>query len=380
MGKTIFNTTLLYCSELRLPFHPLSIQKIHDAHIRIDGAADFICRVSMKSEPLNARSFYLYLRYLENTYLREELYCHCSQQSGMGGYLDGLSPSEDLAPYLRVEGVRYIAYPFVFKGKELDHMVLIWLDLENRKIYYYDPQGLASDDPRRINASYIAREFNLRDSLEELSSLCKKIPTQQMKEEPEYDTLDFLVIENEVVTQSDLLNCGTHVLYVLEQLYKGCSMNEAIERAKAVDMSRFREEMAQQIRKTNVSHAFANYTLFCSQVRLWSQVEKAVHEILTVAQDSEPCLNLSRFALSTLPSCINELTQLVRLVLKDNCFTTLPCNPADFPLLQFLDLRENPLLAETIDKIEQLKGSTRLQILYSPPTNLELPPMLKGFT
>lgn len=112
---------------------------------------------------------------------------------------------------------RYIIYPFVFPPKNamcFDHIVLIIIDQEEEKIYYYDSKGLTSDDPERMGMFRDKPQFNMHKNLVQLASMLFKKCGE--------------VIENVAIHQTDPVNCGVYVCKALERLYQGMSVPEAL--------------------------------------------------------------------------------------------------------------------------------------------------------
>lgn len=113
---------------------------------------------------------------------------------------------------------RLIAYPFVYPPSNKwspPHIVLILVDKEEKTIWYYDSQGLTSDDPSRLRIFEDDLDFNMHENLVQLSQVL--FPNEVVK-----------LVENLSVHQTDPVNCGAFICWVLEKLYKGNSIEEAL--------------------------------------------------------------------------------------------------------------------------------------------------------
>jgi len=69
-------------------------------------------------------------------------------------------------------GGDFIAYPFVYPSRgplRFAHIVLILVDRPNREIYYYDPQGLTSDDPCRKGFFDDDPDFDMHENLRQIA-------------------------------------------------------------------------------------------------------------------------------------------------------------------------------------------------------------------
>lgn len=107
-----------------------------------------------------------------------------------------------------------IAIPFVypsFGDYTYAHNVLIVVAIKNKTVYYYDPQGLTSDDPERVLA---LPTFDMRQDL-------LKLALDLFGEEGK-------VVENVAQHQSDPVNCGVFVMRALKRLKEGKSVEEAL--------------------------------------------------------------------------------------------------------------------------------------------------------
>lgn len=99
-----------------------------------------------------------------------------------------------------------IAYPYAFPGGILkyEHVVLVVVDKVNNKIYYYDPQGLSSDDVTRKT-----QEMNLREELIGLArDLAKKFGGE------------WGIEENRTKHQVNPVDCGNYVMNAMLELNK----------------------------------------------------------------------------------------------------------------------------------------------------------------
>lgn len=113
-----------------------------------------------------------------------------------------------------------IVYPFIYPGKRaiyFSHIVLIIIDKKAKKIYYYDPQGLTSNDSSRLGLFEDNKEFNMHENLVQLAKALFGQKSDQVE-----------VIENIAVHQTDPVNCGVFICRVLKRLYKGMSIPEAL--------------------------------------------------------------------------------------------------------------------------------------------------------
>lgn len=111
---------------------------------------------------------------------------------------------------------RYAVYPFIYPGSLIRaaHIVLIIIDQKKKNIYYYDPQGLTSNDPCRMGLFEDNPSFDMHKNLMQLSEYL-------FKSEGE-------VTENITALQTDPVNCGVFVCRALERLYQGKSVHEAL--------------------------------------------------------------------------------------------------------------------------------------------------------
>lgn len=107
-----------------------------------------------------------------------------------------------------------IAYPYLFPstGKlSFNHFVLVVVDLKNKKIFYYDPQGKTSDDPSRPN---VTKTANMHQNLTELARQLSVSHPGNEGSDP------WTIIENTAKHQSDAINCGNYVMRALFELSK----------------------------------------------------------------------------------------------------------------------------------------------------------------
>lgn len=94
-----------------------------------------------------------------------------------------------------------LTYPFVYPGRP-PHIVLIVADIKNKTVFYYDPQGLKADDPKRL----LPPNFNMHNNLVDLAHrLFGK---------------DGKVVQNTSEHQTDPVNCGTFVMRALKNLHE----------------------------------------------------------------------------------------------------------------------------------------------------------------
>lgn len=113
---------------------------------------------------------------------------------------------------------RYILYPFVFPPNNkigFCHIVLIVIDQQEEKIYYYDSKGQTSDDPDRKGIFRDDPYFNMHKNL---VALARSLFNKSVSE----------VIENVAIHQMDPINCGVFVCRAIERLYQGMSVSEAL--------------------------------------------------------------------------------------------------------------------------------------------------------
>lgn len=122
---------------------------------------------------------------------------------------------------------RYLVYPFVYPGGmvRFAHVVLIIIDQVKKKIYYYDPQGLTSNDAARTGLFVDDPHFNLHKNLFKLANVLfkkEKISKNKAhgKEEdvPQGEVLEFVSCPS---PQNDPVSCGVFVCRALERLYQG---------------------------------------------------------------------------------------------------------------------------------------------------------------
>ena len=116
-----------------------------------------------------------------------------------------------------------ILYPFIFPPKgilSVDHIVLVAVDLSKHQIFYYDSQGLSSDDPQRKGITIAdskdrkdGEKFNMRADLEKLGD--NLFPNEA-----------FEIIENKEQHQSDPFNCGVFVMTAMKSLASGKTIEE----------------------------------------------------------------------------------------------------------------------------------------------------------
>jgi len=129
-----------------------------------------------------------------------------------------------------------IAYPFVYPKRgyfTVSHVVIILVDRKDATIYYYDPQGLTSDDPARLQIFKDDLDFNMHENLIQLARVL--FPNDIAR-----------VVENLSSHQIDPINCGTFVCRVLRNLYQGKSVEEALMFNPVVESPlAFKREMGQ---------------------------------------------------------------------------------------------------------------------------------------
>ncbi|MBA3815550.1 MAG: hypothetical protein H0X29_03350 [Parachlamydiaceae bacterium] len=120
-------------------------------------------------------------------------------------------------PFTRFEE-DYIVYPFVFPRKSVlscPHIILIIVDQLEKKIYYYDSQGLTSDDPSRLELFEDHLKFNMHENLVLLA-------------ETLFKDCESEIIENVAMHQSDPVSCGVFVSFAVEKILQGKSIPEAL--------------------------------------------------------------------------------------------------------------------------------------------------------
>ncbi len=113
---------------------------------------------------------------------------------------------------------KLIVYPFVYPAVglfSLPHIVLLIVDKPGSTLWYYDSQGLTSDDPSRLKLFEDDPDFNMHENLVQLGKLF--FPNQVVK-----------IVENLSPHQIDPLNCGPLICRVLKRLYEGKSVEEAL--------------------------------------------------------------------------------------------------------------------------------------------------------
>ena len=143
----------------------------------------------------------------------------------------------DLNP-IRERKETIITYPFVYPSTSilaLPHIVIIVIDMRESKVWYYDSQGLTSDDPSRLGIFKDDLDFNMHNNLVQLA---KEL----------FQNEDVIQItENLSIHQIDPFNCGTLICRVLKGLYEGKSVEEAFMFNPLVDSpSQFKIEAGHQ--------------------------------------------------------------------------------------------------------------------------------------
>lgn len=148
---------------------------------------------------------------------------------------------------------RTIVYPFVYPAMgvfSFPHFVVNIIDRVDATIVYYDSQGLTSDDPCR---QVFEEPFNMHDNIVELA-------------ETIFPDRDSQVIENRSQHQFDPVNCGTIGLGVLEKLYEGKSIVEALSHNPVVDCpSAFRKKLCHKYMEKRVPEKMALFDINRSQ-------------------------------------------------------------------------------------------------------------------
>lgn len=131
---------------------------------------------------------------------------------------------------------RMIVYPFVYPSNGIfsfAHIVLIVVDQKKQKIFYYDSQGLTSDDLARSGLFEDRPDFDMHTNLTELAGL--------LFEDAEGGVV---VVENNAQHQIDPVNCGTFVLRAIHRLYLGMEVEEALSfDSLEEDISEVRREL-----------------------------------------------------------------------------------------------------------------------------------------
>lgn len=129
---------------------------------------------------------------------------------------------------------RYLVYPFVYPAGivRFAHVVLIIIDQVKKRIYYYDPQGLTSNDPARTGLFVDNPYFNLHKNLLKLANVLfkkehifKNKAHEKEEDVPQGEVLEFVSCPPH---QNDPVSCGVFVCRALERLYQGKSPKEAL--------------------------------------------------------------------------------------------------------------------------------------------------------
>lgn len=104
-----------------------------------------------------------------------------------------------------------LAYPFIYSACSMfsvPHIVLILVNQASKEIYYYDPNGLTSDDPSRAS-------YRMRESLKNLGELV-------------FQGDKYRLIDNRAQHQIDTMSCGIFVATALWRLFEGKTVDEAL--------------------------------------------------------------------------------------------------------------------------------------------------------
>ncbi|MCB1119189.1 MAG: hypothetical protein KDK65_04440 [Chlamydiia bacterium] len=122
------------------------------------------------------------------------------------GLVSGTTPAQGITR--KPDNV--LLYPYVVEKKgvfSVNHIVLIAVDPDKKKIYYFDSQGLSSDDPKR--------SINLRGELETIGR--NLFPN---------DT--YSIEESRLGLQSDPYNCGAFVMMAMEKFNEGKDLEDVV--------------------------------------------------------------------------------------------------------------------------------------------------------
>lgn len=140
-----------------------------------------------------------------------------------GSFLKGVEDYEQvkLAPPVqkllrngKLKGLEFVFLPFAFPG----HIVLVAIDFKNKKIEYYDSQGIGINDSVRVK-SFV--NYDLPNDLEEIKNRC--FPADK----------EAKIEEMAVKHQQDLHNCAIYLFDYIRRRLEGESIESIRKNGKS---------------------------------------------------------------------------------------------------------------------------------------------------
>ncbi|MDF2577736.1 MAG: Ulp1 protease family, C-terminal catalytic domain [Chlamydiales bacterium] len=179
---------------------------------------------------------------------KREILSFCCLVEGIIGstYRESVYPSKLVEQYIEEQETipELLFIPFIYFSTgvtSISHITLITIDTKDKKIYYYDSQGVPFDAEVRVNA--LPCDLHLDIEFE-------KIAKKYFEIEDPID-LDAILVQNKIVHQTDVHNCGVFVLKVMRELVLGHDfdaimggLSSTIQRQKGYS---FREELGKEL-------------------------------------------------------------------------------------------------------------------------------------
>jgi hypothetical protein len=159
--------------------------------------------------------------------------------SVLQAYQTYLKPKTDLQLFMSYDGRlprqpskgKLLAIPVVVKGLFVNHVMCVVVDFQNKRIEFYDPQGLTVEDRAKDRLS--RSTISLKQFMDKVCSTYG------------FDT----VVENTQKHQGDCHSCGIHVLDYIERRSSGKSCEELFDKGRTFEdvNSSVRHEMIKKL-------------------------------------------------------------------------------------------------------------------------------------
>lgn len=181
--------------------------------------------------------------YADNAHVVDFMNKHPPQNGSIQFFTNGLFPKQKLRdPFSVISKLdkkkiqnSVIVFPYVFEGTPAGHIVLVTINVKDKKIIYYDPQGKTADDTTRPKVGDYA---NMEENLKAITGI-EGLPN---------DGWEFL--HNVAPHQTDYVNCGFYVMRALQTISEiekdKKTFFDPIQRALSYDSS---EESGTKLRR-----------------------------------------------------------------------------------------------------------------------------------